>query len=156
MNNMKSKAKFIYFLGLGVCAFLRVSVTDGAEIDPYPSINIPIYKGGYGLQEYFDASQKTKSIHFCVQTGYPPTEVLEFYDAYFNGRGWQSSFEICQRNWEDFSKGTKAAGAPSRGLFASWEHLEFNLKALLWLTFEMDNKGRQNEVMVKCRLQPRR
>ena len=155
MKNMKIKAGLIYVICLSGCILLSVFVANSAEIDPYPTVIIPIFKGGYNLQKYFDASKETKSIRYYVQAGYPPAEVLEFYDAYFNGRGWRSSFEICQRNWEGLNNGTKTAGSHSRQLFASWEHSKFNLKAVLWLTYKMVNKGRQNEVIVKCRLQPK-
>jgi hypothetical protein len=144
----------MYRLCLSGCILLIVFVANSAEIDPYPTIIIPIFKGGKNLQKYFDTSKEIKSIHYYVQTGYPPAEVLEFYDAYFNGRGWRSSFEICQRNWQDLSRGTKTAESHSRQLFASWEHSEFKVKALLWITYKMVNEGRQNEVIVKCRVQP--
>jgi hypothetical protein len=155
LNNLKIKVKLIYFLCLIGFILLGLFAANSAEIDPYPTVNIPIFKGGYNLQKYLDASKATKSVGYYVQSVDPPAEVLEFYDAYFIGRGWRPSFEICQRNWEDLRKGTKTAGPLSRQLFASWEHSEFHLKAALWLTYEMVNQGRQNEVTVKCRLMPK-
>jgi hypothetical protein len=149
------KVGFIYFLCLKTCLLLSLFDANSAEIDPYPEVIIPIFQGGYKLQEYFVASKETKSIRYYVQTGTPPTEVLEFYDAYFNGRGWQSSFETCQRNWEDLNEGTKAAGPPLKQLFASWVHSELNLKAVLLLTYEMVDNGSITEVTVKCSLQPK-
>ena len=135
---------------------LNVWAANSAETDPYPTFMLPIYKGGYNLQKFFDTSKKTKSIRYYVLTEQPPTDVLEFYDAFFNGSDWYPSFEICQRNWEDLGKETETARPFSRQLFASWEHPELNLKAELWLTYEMTAKGTQNEVRVKCRLQPMR
>ena len=155
LNNLKIKVKLIYFLCLIGFILLGLFAANSAEIDPYPTVNIPIFKGGYNLQKYLDASKATKSVGYYVQSVDPPAEVLEFYDAYFIGRGWRPSFEICQRNWEDMRKGTKTAGPLLRQLFASWEHSEFHLKAALWLTYEMVNQGRQNEVTVKCRLMPK-
>jgi hypothetical protein len=152
---MKMKAGFIYLLCLNGCLLFSLFDANSAEIDPYPTVIIPIFQGGYKLQKYFDAPKETKSIRYYVYTGTPPTEVLEFYDAYFNGSGWQSSFETCQRNWEDLSEETKADGPLLRQLFASWEHSEFNLKALLWLTYEMVHNGSLTEVTVKCSLQPK-
>jgi hypothetical protein len=81
--------------------------------------------------------------------------VLEFYDAYFNGRGWRSSFEICQRNWESIGEGSDTTGPLLKQLFASWEHSEQNLKAVLRLTYQVVKEGRLTEVTVKCRLQPK-
>jgi len=133
---------------------LNVWAANSAEIDPYPNLILPIYNSGYNLQKFFDTSKETKSIRYYLQTDQPPTDVLEFYDAFFNGSGWHPSFEICQRNWENLSKEKEIAGPFSGQLFASWEHSEFNLKAELWLTYEMTDKGPQNEVSIKCRLQP--
>lgn len=152
---MKIKTKFIFLLSLIACIHLSHSISISSEGDPHPTIEIPIFYGGYKVKKIFDSSQETKSVTYQVQTNHPATEVLEFYDAYFNGKGWRSSFEICQRNWEDLSNGTKTAEPMVRQLFASWEHPEFNLKAVLWLAYEIVDKGRQNEVIVKCRLQPK-
>ena len=152
---MKIKVELIYFLCLIGFILLSLFAANSAEIDPYPTVKIPIFKGGYNLQKYLDASKATKSVRYYVQSGDPPAEVLEFYDAYFTGRGWRPSFEICQRNWQDISKGTKTGGSLLKQLFASWEHSEFHLTAVLWLTYETVNKGPQNEVTVKCRLQPK-
>ena len=151
---MKIHTGYIYFLSLTVWILFVLGIAHSAEIDPYPTVVFPIFKEGYNLKKHFDASKQTKSIRYYVQSGYPPAEVLEFYDAYFNGSGWRPSFEICQRNWAELDQGTKTAEPLLRRLFASWEHPEFNLKALLWLTFETAGKGQQNEVTVECRVQP--
>lgn len=152
---MKLKARRFYFFCLIGWILLSLFVAHSAEIDPHPFVKIPLFKGSYNLQEYFDAFNETKSVTYRVQTNNPPTEVLEFYDAYFNGRGWRSSFETCQRIWEDLGDRTITAEPVTRQLFASWEHAELNLKAVLWLQYEMaDNEG-QNEVVVKCQLQPK-
>ena len=152
---MKVKAIFIYFLCLNGCILFFLFDANSAQIDPYPNVIIPIFQGGYEVQKHFDSSKKTKSIRYYVRTGAPPADVLEFYDAYFNGSGWQSSFETCQRNWEDLSQGTKADDPLLRQLFAAWEHSEFNLKAILWLTYETVDNGSLTEVTVKCSLQPK-
>jgi hypothetical protein len=154
LNNLKIKIKLIYFLCLIGCTLPSLFAANSAEIDPYPTVKIPIFKGGYNLQKYLDASKATKSVCYYVQSVDPPAEVLEFFDAYFIGRGWRSSFETCQRNWEDIRKGTETGSPLLKQLFASWEHSEYHLKAALWLTYEMVNKGRQTEVVVKCILLP--
>ena len=152
---MKIMTGFIFSLCLSTCILLSFSDADSTETDPYSTVIIPIYKGGHNFHKFFDATTETKSIRYYVQTDYPPTDVLEFYDAFFNGSGWHPSFEICQRNWEDLIiKETGTAGSFLRQLFASWEHSELNLKAELWITYEMTDKGPQNEVSVKCQLRP--
>lgn len=152
---MKIKSKFIYLLSLIICIHLSYSISGSSALDPHPTIEIPIFHGGYNIEKIFDASKATKSVTYKIQTKNPPTEVLEFYDAHFNGSGWRSSFEICQRNWEDLSDRTKTAAPIARQLFASWEHAELNLKAVLWLQYEMVDNERQNEVAIKCQLQPK-
>ena len=142
-------------LYLSVCVLLSFPVAISAETDPYPNVIIPIFKGGYNLKRFFDTPRKTKSIHYYVQTGFPPAELLEFYDRYFNGNGWQPSFEVCQRNWEDLSKEKQTSGLLLRQLFASWGHPELNIKAILWLTYGSVDNGTRKGVIVKCRLQPK-
>jgi hypothetical protein len=153
---MNLKIGFIYSVSL-VAFFFLLSFNDsnGAEIDPYPNVIIPVFKGGHDVQKNFDTGQRTKSIRYYVQTGSPPSDVLEFYDAYFNGRGWRSSFETCQRNWEDPGTGTETAESDTRQLFASWEHSEKNLRAVLWLTYKVVKEGRLTQVTVICRLKPK-
>ena len=153
---MKAKTGFICLLLLIGCFLLIVWAANSAETDPYPTFILPIYKDGYNLQKSFDTSKETKSIRYFFRTDQPPTDVLEFYDTFFNGSGWYPSFEICQRNWDALGKETGTTGSVSRQLFASWDHPELDLKAELWLTYEMIAKGAQNEVRVKCRLQPMR
>lgn len=152
---MKIKSKYIYSLILLVCVHFSPTLASSSQIDPLESIEIPIFHGGYKLEEQFDASNEIKSVTYRVQANNPPTEVLEFYDAYFNGRGWRSAFEICQRNWEHSGDGKKRAKPIFRQLFASWAHPEMNIKAFLWLTYEERHAGSQNEVVVQCQLQPK-
>lgn len=152
---MKLGSKSVCFLSVIVCMCLSLAVANSAEIDPYPAIKIPIFEGGYNLQKYMDTAKETKSIHYYVRTGYPPAQLLEFYDAFFNGSGWRSSFETCQRNWEGLVDGPRTGVAPVRQLYASWDHPDLKLKAVLWLTYELGKKERQTEVFVKCRLQPK-
>jgi hypothetical protein len=152
---MKMKSKFIYLFPLLVGLFLSHSISSSSEIDPHPAIEIPIFREGYNVEKFYDSSKETKSVTYQIQTTNPPAEVLEFYDAYFNGSGWRSAFEICQRNWEGLADGPRTGVAHFRQLFASWEHPEMNLKAVLWLTYEAGNKASQNEAVVKCEIQPK-
>ena len=152
---MRIKSKFIYFISLIACIHLGLSISNSSAVDPYPTIEIPIFHKGYDVKEFFNPSKKTKSIIYHIPAAYSATEVLQFYDSYFNGRGWRSSFEICQRNWEDLIDGTKTGKPIVKQLFASWNHLELNLNAVLWLRYEMFNKERQKQVVVKCQLQPK-
>jgi hypothetical protein len=152
---MKKKRTFIYLLLLIVCIHFSHTISSSTEIDPHPAIEIPIFEGGYNIKKLFDAARETKFVTYQVQTNHPPTEVLEFYDAFFNGNGWQSAFEICQRNWEDTRGGKKTVEPILRQLYASWAHPEKNLKAILWLTYEAEDNASQNEVVVQFQLHPK-
>lgn len=149
------KSKFLYLLSLIACFHFSYSLSSSSASDPHPTIEIPIFAGGYNIEKIFDAAKSTKSVTYKIQTKNPPTEVLEFYDAYFNGSGWRSSFEICQRNWEDPGGGEKTVEPLVRQLYASWAHPEEDLKAVLWLTYKVASKTSQNEVVVQCRLHPK-
>ena len=152
---MKIKPPFIFLVVLITCIHFSHSISNSSAIDPYPAIEIPIFEGGYNVKKLFDAARETKSVTYQVQTNHPPTEVLEFYDAFFNGKGWQSAFEICQRNWEGTRTGKKTAEPVLRQLYASWAHPEKNLKAVLWLIYEAENNASQNEVVVQFQLYPK-
>ena len=151
---MKIKPTFIFLLSLIACIHFSHSLSNSSATDPYPAIEIPIFEGGYNVKKSVDTARETKSITYQVQTSHPPAEVLEFYDAYFNGHGWQSDFEICQRNWETHGKGMKTVEPILRQLYASWAHPEKNLKAVLWITYEAEDTVSQNEVIVQFQLYP--
>lgn len=87
---------------------------------PTPAAEIPTFSGGYDVNKFLDHSKQTITVNHRVQTLHPAAEVLEFYDTYFNGRGWISSFETCQRNWADFVDTTKKSEPAVRLLFVSW------------------------------------
>ena len=149
----EKKFKYINLFILLICVHFSTAIASSSQIDPHPTIKIPIFQGGYNLKEHFDASNEIKSVTYRVQASNPPTEVLEFYDAYFNGNGWRSAFETCQRNWGDPGDRTKTVTPIAKQLYASWEHAELNLTAFLWLRYEMGDNNRRNEVLVTCQLQ---
>ena len=152
---MRIRSKFTRFLCLVASVNLILSLSYGLAADLFPSIEIPVFHSGYQIKQEIDRSKGTKSISYRVQTKFPAAEVLEFYDSYFNAKGWRSSFEICQRHWDRLPDGTKAGGPTGKQLFTSWEHPEFNLKAVLRLEYLMVNEKWRDELAVRCRLQPK-
>jgi DNA ligase 1 len=152
---MRIRSKFIRFLTLVACVNLTLSLSYGLAADLFPSIEIPVFHSGHHIKKEIDPSRATKSISYRVHTKFPAAEVLEFYDSYFNARGWRSSFEICQRHWDRLTDGTKAGGPSGEQLFTSWEHPKFNLKAILRLEYERVNEKWQDELVVRCQLQPK-
>ena len=151
---MRIRSRFIRLLCLVACVNLTISLSSGLAADLFSSIEIPVFHSGYDIKKEVDRSAGTKSTSYRVQTEFPAAEVLEFYDAYFNAKGWRSSFEICQRHWDRLPDGTKAGGPSGKQLFTSWEHLEFNLKAVLRLEYEMVNEKWRDELAVRCQLLP--
>ncbi len=152
---MGIRSKFIRFLCLIACVNLTLSLSYGLATDLLPSIDIPVFHNGYRIEKENDRFRGTKSISYRVQIKFPAAEVLEFYDAYFNAKGWRSSFEICQRHWDSLPDGTKAGGPAGKHLFTSWEHPEFDLKAVLRLEYEMVSEKWRDELAVRCQLQPK-
>lgn len=141
------------FISIG-CIHLGAGLNSPAA-DSSPTAEIPIFHDGYNVKKVFDPSSETWTVKYRVQTLYPAAEVLEFYDAYFNGRGWISSFETCQRSWMDLGKGKKADENDAGLLFASWEHAEANQQVLLWIRHRMNaDERRDDEVAVEYQLQP--
>jgi len=151
---MRIRSRFFRLLCLVACVNLTLSLSYGLAADHFPSIEIPIFHNGYDIKKERDRSGGTKSISYRVQKRFPAAEVLEFYDSYFNARGWRSSFEICQRHWDRIPGGSNAGGPSGKQLFTSWEHPELNLKAVLRLEYEMVNERWRGELAVRCRLQP--
>jgi hypothetical protein len=116
---------------------------------------IPIYQKGYNVEKHVDQAANAELLTFCVRTNYPAAEVIEFYDAYFNGIGWKSSFEICQRHWDETAvKGVYGKLQP-RQLYTSWQSPEADKKVSLWL-INRHLKGSPDEILVKLQIHPNR
>jgi hypothetical protein len=148
------KSRALFFIILAICFHLTAKVANSSEADPFPTIVLPIHQGGYDIKNSFNRSKGTKALVYRVQTNYPAAEVLEFYDAVFNGRGWKPSFEICQRHWAGLDDGSIKREYQARQLYTSWEHPQFKLQILLWLEFQTPGTDSRDEVSVQCRLQP--
>ncbi|MGD9363352.1 MAG: hypothetical protein PVH85_31105 [Desulfobacterales bacterium] len=151
---MKIRSKFIVFSCLLAFAIFNLSVSFGLEMDRFPSIEIPIFKNGYDIAKNIDHGRQTHSIRYRVKTKFPAAEVLEFYDTYFNAEGWRPSFEICQRHWERLPAGTNRDRDARTLLFTSWEHPEFNLRAVLRLEYKVRNEQIRDNLAVRCQLKP--
>jgi len=133
---------------------LTMNIASSSEADPFPTIALPVYHGGYDIENSFNRLKGTKALVYKVQTNYPAAEVLEFYDAALNGRGWKPSFEICQRHWASLDDGSINTDSKARQLFTSWEHPQFKLQISLWLEYQPPSPTGRDEVVVQCRLQP--
>jgi hypothetical protein len=122
--------------------------------DPYPAIVLPVYQGAYDIKNSADRVGGTKTLGYKIQTRYPAGEVLEFYDAALNARGWKPSFEICQRHWASPDDGGPETGLPAKQLFTSWQHPQYQLQISLLLEYNGPGASGRDEVLVRCRLQP--
>jgi hypothetical protein len=150
---MKQLAKLILpiYLLAGIC--LTGSISNSSQADTDLSIEIPVFQGGYDIKRESNPSAGTQSITYRVGIAYPAAEIIEFYDSYFNGRGWISSFEICQRHWAESDDKPKYSGLAARQMFVSWQHPALNLKLVLWLKHGLADHQRPDEVLVEGRLQ---
>lgn len=152
---MSIHSRKILIAVLSACFHLTTNIVHGSETDPFPTIALPVYQGGYDIENSFNRMKGTKALVYKVQTHYPAAEVLEFYDAALNGRGWKPSFEICQRRWSSLDESSLYRESEARQLFTSWEHPQFRLKISLVLEYQPSNTTGRDEVVVRCRLQPR-
>ena len=141
----------LLYLFAGIC--LTSSISNSSEGDPDSLIDIPVFQGGYNIKREVTPSRGIKSIPYRVRAKYPAAEIIEFYDSFFNGRGWISSFEICQRHWAESGNDSKYSALQEKQMFVSWQHPDLNLKLVLWLKHGSANVQRQDEVIVEGRLQ---
>ena len=133
---------------------LTATMAHSSDADPYPTIALPVYSGGYDIEYSFNRLKGTKALQYKVQTGYPAAEIIEFYDATLNSRGWKPSFEICQRHWASLDNDNLRGEIRVRQLFTSWVHPQFRLQISLLLKYQNSDTTGSDEVVVQCRLQP--
>ena len=155
VDQMNIKSRPIFYVILAACFHLAVGNADSSEADPLPRIVLPVYQGGYDIENSFSRLQGTKSLIYRVQTNYPAAEVVEFYDVALNGGGWKPSFEICQRHWASLDDGSIKKNPQARQLFTSWEHPQLGLQISLLLEYKPTSTKGRDEVIVQCRLQPK-
>jgi len=151
---MNIKIRTIIFAVLAACIPLTVSMAQSQEADPYPTIILPVYQGAYDIENSVNRLKGMTALNFKIQTSYPATEVLEYYDAVLNGRGWRPSFEICQRHWASQDDGSIKKEFHARQLFTSWDHPQYRLQISLLLEYQPPGTKSRDEVIVHCRLQP--
>ena len=151
---MKKLSQIFFLAVLAACLHLTVNSAAISETDPFPTIVLPIYQGGYDIENSFNRMKGTKGLAYKVQTNYPAAEVLEFYDAVFNGKGWKPSFEICQRHWASLDDGSIKRKFQAKQLFTSWEHPPLRLQISLLLEYKPSSTNGRDEIIVQCRLQP--
>ena len=149
----KSNSAYIVFIFLLAGVHLTYAVSDSSREDPYPSLDFPVFQGGYNVRKTINAKQGIKSVTYRVSLSYPPVKIIEFYDAFFNSSGWISAFETCQRHWAEPIEGSTHAELSAKQMFASWMHPALALNAVLWLTYESNESQRPKEVIVEARLQ---
>ena len=132
---------------------LTTAASGSSETGHFSASKIPIYQKAYQVETYVDPDTKSELLTYYIRTGNPAAEIIEFYDAYFNGIGWKSSFEICQRHWDETAVKDKYGQLQSQQLFTSWRSPEADLKVSLWLINRLNFKGPPDEVLVKFQIQ---
>jgi len=152
---MKLKSSLTLSAVLAACLCLAANSTGGTQTDPFPAIRLPVYQSGYDIKHSYNRLRGIKTLVYKVQTRYPAAEVLEYYDAVLNGRGWRPSFEICQRHWDRPGGDNIKQEFQARQLFTSWQHPRYRLLLSLRLQYKPIRTGGRDAVTVQCRLQPR-
>jgi hypothetical protein len=153
MKTIKSKS-LICILAMLSAVHLTIPISGLAAGDLHPEFEIPVFQGGYNISREMNSHPAARTITYSVHIKNPAAEIIEFYDAYLNGRGWISSFEICQRQWTESADETGTGGLAARQMFASWAHPDLNLKLDLWLKHASAENQHQSVVVVKGSLQP--
>lgn len=146
---MKLLPKAILLLCLIRVLHPAPAASDSSEADHFSVTDIPIYRNAYNVEKHVDHAAKVELLTYHVRTKNPAAGVIEFYDAYFNGIGWESSFEICQRHWDETAVKDVHGKLQSRQLFTSWQSPETGQKASLWLISRLDAKNHPDELLVK-------
>ena len=149
---MKLLPKPIIFLCLIWVLHATPAVSGSSDADHFSVSEIPIYRNAYNVEKYVDHMTKSELLTYNVRMDHPAAEVIEFYDAYFNGIGWKSSFEICQRHWDETAVKDVHGKLRSKQLFTSWQSPETSLKVSLWLISRLYLKDHPDEVLVKFQI----
>ena len=149
-NSFQYSIRGIFVVGM-LCT--SAAVFAGTTASPHSNFEIPLFKGAYQIQNNIDPISGLAAVRYSVRLNPPATEVIEFYDSFFNGNGWISSFEICQRHWDTAPQQSGDTKPLERQMYASWEHPDFDLKFVLWLKYESNEKYGTDEVTVDGRLQ---
>jgi hypothetical protein len=131
------------------------SVSGSSDAEHFSINEIPIYRNAYNVEKYVDHATKSERLTYSVRTDNPAAEVIEFYDAYFNGIGWKSSFEICQRHWDESAVKDVHGKLRSKQLFTSWQAPETGLKASLWLISRLDLNNNADDLLVNFQITSR-
>jgi len=152
---MKILSKTISFLCLIWVLHAAPAASGSSYADHFSITEIPIYRNAYNVEKYVDHATKSELLTYSVRMENPAVEVIEFYDAYFNGIGWKSSFEICQRHWDETAVKDVHGRLRSKQLFTSWQSPETGLRVSLWLISRVDLKNYPDELLVKFQIESR-
>ena len=150
---MKISPKFLILVALLWVLHWPQAAAGSSEADGFSSSRIPILPKGYHVETHVDPATKSELLAYYVRTTHPAAEVLEFYDVYFNGIGWQSSFEICQRHWDDTAFKNAIGKLQAQQLFTSWQSPDAEIKVSLWLINKPYLKAPPDEVLVRFSIQ---
>jgi len=150
---MRTSSKLIFFLCLVGGLQLTQAASGSSGATPLLADKIPIYQKGYRVEKHVDPATKSALLTYYVRTHQPAAEVIEFYDAFFNGIGWKSSFEICQRHWDETAATDKNGKPQAQQIFTSWQSPEADLKISLWLINKLHSRERPDEVLVKFKIE---
>ena len=150
---MKILPKLLILVALLWVLHWPQAAAGSSQADRFSSSQIPIFPEGYHVETLVDHATKSEILTYHVRTTHTAAEVLEFYDVYFNGIGWQSSFEICQRHWDETAFKNTNSKLQAQQLFTSWQSPDADLEVSLWLIRKPYLKRPPDEVLVRFSIQ---
>lgn len=125
--------------------------------EPYPQIEIPTYLGAKDVDYFVDLTLQLKSKSYVVESAYPATEVINFYNRKFKELGLNEFLEdpVAEAKWINFQDGTKKGHPFIRQFAKSWIDQEKRIEILLVLRYETTISKKWNDkLLVVCQIAP--
>lgn len=143
----------LFFLNI----FFACCFAENTTKDPFPQIKIPIYLGAENINYFIDFTLRLKSTNYMVETAYPATELINFYDRKFKGLGFNDFLEgsPVKGEWVSFQDETKKGQPFIRQFVKCWVDQEKRIEILLALRYETTTpKEWNNKLFVGCQIAP--
>ncbi len=125
--------------------------------DPYSFFEIPIYPDAYDIKKYVNNPIGSKSVFYKVNTKFPASEIISFYNKQFRKMELIPYFEDGYgiRKWENFNPKTgkweKTSSVPAR-FIATWTDKKKTLRVVLLLRYKYNAKDKEwdKKLFVNC------
>lgn len=115
----------------------------GANNDPYPNIEIPIYSNPKTIKSYVDSLASIKSKNYKIKQAYPAEKIINFYSQAMKKIGFKPYKEKygVQEKWITFEDETKGGIRHIRQFSKAWISADGIIEAILVLRYESLNEN---------------